>query len=209
MNFNFLFPKQPHFFEYFEENADCLREIAGVFYALTKDYRDFERYAKAAKEIEKKGDQITRKIIDTLNRTVITPLDREDIHLIARKTDRAVDQIEGAIRKINFYQVEQKVAALDDFGELIHKACNQTTQITKYLKKPCYSRELRKLVLSVHKLEDEGDAVFKKAIVELFQKEKDPIVVIKWKDILEDLENSLDLCKKLSNLTEGVIIKSC
>ncbi len=208
MNLNFFLPKQPEFFVYFDEYGDCLNEMANLFKKFTHNFNNFEEYFEEARVIEHEGDKICRKIIDKLNRTIITPFDREDIHLIARKTDRLIDLTENVIRNIYFYKPKEKIEAVTEFSDLICRATMNTTKLLKLLKKMKYTSEVKKLVMENHKLEDRGDLVFKKSIVKLFEDEKDPANIIKWKDILENMESIMDRCKNLSNVIEGVIIKS-
>jgi len=208
MNLNFFLPKQPEFFFYFDEYGDRLNEIANLFKNFANDFDNLEEYFEKAKIIEHEGDKICRKIIDKLNRTMITPFDREDIHLIARKTDRLIDLIENVIRNVYFYKPKEKIETMVEFSELICRATLNTTKLLKLLRKMEYTPELRKLLMENHRLEDRGDLVFKKSIVRLFEKEKDPVNIIKWKDILENMESIMDRCKNLSNIIEGVVIKS-
>jgi len=209
MNLNFLLPRQPHFFVYFKEQGECLNEIAFLFRSLSKEYKDFDKYSLKAEEIEHRADRVTRKIIDKLNRTVITPIDREDIHLLARKTDMVIDLIENVIGNINLYGLENKIEAVEKFGEVIFQACKKNTELINQLGRfQKYPPHFKETVIEIHELEDKGDQIFENAIVELFKEENNPILIIKWKDILENMELVTDMCKNLSSIIEGVAIKT-
>lgn len=208
MNLNFLLPKQPLFYVYFSEQGECVKEIAELLHKLSQDYKDFEKYSRLGEDIEHKGDKITRKIIEKLNHAIITPIDREDIHLIARKTDMVIDLVENIISNIYLYKLETKIFGVDEFADIIfHSSCN-VAKLLDQLKSLKFTPAFQETVTKIHRLEGRGDKVFEKSIVRLFDNEKDPILVIKWKNVLEDLELVTDLCKNLSSIIEGVVIKS-
>jgi len=208
MNLNFLLPKQPLFYKYFSEQGEQVKEIGSLLRQLSNDYQDFDKYSKKAADIEHKADDITRKIINRLNHAVITPIDREDIHLIARKTDMVVDLIENIINNICLYKLEKKGYGVSEFAEIIYRCCNNVSKLLDQLKSQKYTEKFQATVFKLHHLEGEGDKIFEKSILKLFENTKDPLMVIKWKDILEDLELVTDLCKNLSSIIEGVVIKS-
>lgn len=208
MNLNFLLPKQPLFYVYFSEQGECIKEIAELLIKLSKDFKDFEKYSSLAEELEHKGDRVTHKIIEKLNHAIITPIDREDIHLIARKTDMVIDLIENIISNICLYKLANKVYGVDEFTEIIYRSTRNVAKLLEQLKSQKYTQSFQDTVVKIHQLEGKGDKIFEKSILHLFEDVKDPLLVIKWKDILEDLELVTDLCKNLSSIIEGVVIKS-
>jgi len=206
---SFLFPKQPQFFEYFKDLSICLKEIAELLNKFSKDFKDADQYARKAKEIENKADNLTHEIIRKLNETFITPFDREDIHLLANEMDDILDLIEDVIRNVAIYKITEKNQYFEEFGGLILKA---SEDLEKLIHK-CFlgkkdTHKVYDLVIQIHNLEDEGDHVFKLSLKELFEKEKDPITLIKWKDILENMEEVMDTFQKVCITTESIIIKS-
>jgi len=206
---NFLFPKQPEFFEYFKDLSISLKEIAELFYKFSKEFKDADQYSRKAKEVEGKADNITHEIIRKLSETFITPFDREDIHLLANEIDDILDLIEDVIRNIHTYNITEKNKHFEEFGGLILKASEDMEKlIHKCFLGKKYAHKVDDLVIQIHHLEDEGDHVFKSALKELFEKEKDPIALIKWKDILEDLEEIMDKFQQVCITTESIIIKS-
>jgi uncharacterized protein len=208
MNLNFLLPKQPLFYKYFQEQGEQVEAIADLLLQLSNEYTDFKEFARKADRIEHQADDITKKIINRLNHAVITPIDREDIHLIARKTDMVVDLAENIISNICLYQLADKKYGVSEFAEIIHQSANHVAKLLDHLKSQKYTPAFQETVDKIHQLEGEGDKIFEKSILKLFDEEKDPLQVIKWKDILEDLELVTDLCKNLSSIIEGVVIKS-
>lgn len=208
MNLNFLLPKQPLFYVYFSEQGECVKEVSKLLYELCRDFKDLEKYSRQAEKLEHKGDRITQKIIKKLNHAIITPIDREDIHLIARKTDMVIDLIENIISNISLYKLEDKVFGISEFSEIIFRSAHKVSRLLNQLKSQKYTVSFQDTVANIHHLEAKGDKIFENSIVHLFENIKDPILIIKWKDILEDLELVTDLCKNLSSIIEGVVIKS-
>jgi len=208
MNLNFLLPKQPKFYLYFSELGEEVKKIGSLLLQLSNDYQNFEEYSQKAADIEHAADDITRKIINRLNHAVITPIDREDIHLIARKTDMVVDMVENIINNICLYKLEKKGYGVSRFAEVINSCCVNVAKLLDQLKTQKYTEKFQLTVNKLHQLEGKGDKIYEKSIVRLFEDAKDPLLVIKWKDILEDLEQVTDLCKNLSSIIEGVVIKS-
>jgi uncharacterized protein len=206
---SFLFPKQPMFFEYFKDLSVCLKEIAALFNNFSKDFKDADQYSRKAKEIEGKADNITHEIIRKLSETFITPFDREDIHLLANEMDDILDLIEDVIRNVYTYKVTEKSQYFEEFGGLIFKASEDLEKlIHKCFMGKKYAHKAEDLIIQIHNLEDEGDHVFKLALKDLFEKEKDPINLIKWKDIFENLEEIMDTFQRVCITTESIIIKS-
>jgi predicted phosphate transport protein (TIGR00153 family) len=206
---SFLFPKQPAFFEYFKDLSVCLKDLAALFSDFARDFNDFENYRNKAKEIEHKADTLTHEINQKLNETFITPFDREDLHMLAHETDDILDLIEAVISNVYIYGITERNDSVEDFAKLIKQA---SLDFEKLIHK-CFlgkkdAHTMNDLVVQIHHLEDEGDMVFQKAIKDLFFKEKDPVQIIKWKELLENLEEVMDKFQRVSNIVENITIKS-
>lgn len=171
-------------------------------------FRDFESYALRAQDIEHNADAVTHEIIDRLNKTFITPIDRQDIYLLAHEIDDVIDLIENVIRNIFLYRITKKINALGAFIPLIQKSGGHLEQLLEHLPELVHTPKFKSIIVKVHELEDAGDAIFDKSIDELFQNEKDPVALIKTKDILEDLEEVMDKCQRVGDIIEGIIVKS-
>lgn len=206
---SFLFPKQPVFFEYFKELSGHLKEMATLFNEFSKNFKDFEDYKKKAKEIEHKADGVTHEIGKKLNESFITPFDREDLHLLADEIDDILDLIENVINNIFVYQVTEKNKYVEDFAKLIKQAADDMEKlINKCFLGKKDPGNMNDLIIKLHNLEDEGDIVFQKAMKALFTEEKDAIKIIKWKELLENLEEVMDKFQGVSVIAESIIIKS-
>lgn len=205
----FFLPKQPAFFEQFKQLNTCIKEVTALFYEFSISFKDFESFYVRAKEIEHRGDEVTHEIVNMLNRTFITPFDREDLYTLAQRMDDIIDVIEKTILNIYIYKISEKRAVIDEFVNVAVKASHALDElIIECFDKQKHTPEVRGLVVKLHELEDEGDLLFQKGIRQIFSEEKDPILVIKWKDVIQDLENITDKFQSVSEILEGIIVKS-
>jgi uncharacterized protein len=206
---NFLFPKQPAFFNYFKDLNGCIREISTLFHDLSKSFDEVEKFREKAEAIEHRADDITNVIIDEINRTFITPFDREDIYALAQKMDDIVDFIENAIQNIYIYELKEKREVIDEFSKLILDASENLSKLVREcFKKKMDSQNVNRWILEMHELEDQGDAAFQRAIRNIFSDNQNPIDIIKWKDVIEDLEDVMDQFNIVGSSIVGVIVKS-
>jgi len=205
----FILPKEPAFYEHFQKMSGAMTEIIAVFQEFVAKYRDFDHYWHKSKEIEHKADGITHDIINLLNKSFITPFDREDIYQLIHEYDDIIDLLENTIHNIYLYEVPEKRPFVDDFSALIGKASKAlVTLLQELFEKQKYTESIWKLILEIHDLEDEGDLVYHRELRSLLNSEKDPIMIIKWKDILVTLERIMDVYQNISNTVEGIIVKS-
>lgn len=201
-------PKQSVFFNLFKDLNSCLIEITNLFYDFSQKFSDFEEFAVKAKEIEKKADSKTHAIINALNKTFVTPIDREDIYLLAHEFDDVIDLIENVMHNIYIYEVTQKFDLAVEFSALFKEVAVYFEDLLQCLQKPKYTEKLMDLIIKIHNLEDKGDVIFIEAMRKLFKESTDPIMTIKMKDIFENLENAMDKCQRVSDIIEGIIVKS-
>jgi len=201
----FFLPKQPIFFELLSKLANLTKEIALLFKEFTDSFTNFSDYSKRAKEIEHQADETTHKIIDQLNKTFVTPIDREDIYLLAHKIDDIIDLIENVVHNIELFKIEKGREELVIFAGLFLEAAKHLNELINCLQN---HGEINSLTIKLHSLEDQGDLVFQEAIKRLFEEPNEPILVIKWKDILENLEIIMDKYQEISDVVEGIIVKS-
>jgi len=205
----FILPKEPAFYENFQKMSGAMTEIIAVFQEFVAKYRDFDHYWHKSKEIEHKADGITHDIINLLNKSFITPFDREDIYQLIHEYDDIIDLLENTIHNIYLYEVPEKRPFVDDFSVLIGKASKAlVTLLQELFEKQKYTESIWKLILEIHDLEDEGDLIYHRELRALLNSEKDPVMIIKWKDILVTLERIMDVYQNISNTVEGIIVKS-
>ena len=205
----FFLPKQPAFGKYFKQLSQHAKDIAELFAEFSKTLNNFEHYSKKAKEIEEQADKITHEIIIELNKTFITPFDREDIYALAHEMDDLVDLIDNAIHHIGIYELSEKKYSIDEFGKFINLAAhNLDMLIEECFLKQKYTEKANTIIIEIHKIEDEVDKIYHHSLKQLFREEKDPISVIKWKDVIENLEEVADKFQEVSITLEGIIVKS-
>lgn len=204
----FFLPRENDFFTLFKKINSAQNEIAGLLKELSNNFSDGEEYQKRAKEIEHKADTVTHEIINKLNRTFITPFDREDIYLLANELDDIIDLIENVIHNIHVYDITEKRAEFDEFAILIVEAADKLDQLFTHFQELKKTDLLTKTKIQIHELEDKGDMIFCEALNSLFKTEKDPIALMKWKDILEDLEKVMDKYQRVSDIIEGIVVKT-
>jgi predicted phosphate transport protein (TIGR00153 family) len=199
-----LVPRDKYFFKEFLSLAEEIRSGARLLKQMVSTDPPDMNKAEEIKETEHACDRCTRSIIDRLNRTFVTPLDREDIHALAGSLDDVMDAIDAAAAVIRLY----KIAHVRNGAKiLVEIVCDSIDRITEALAALERRDGVLELAARVKQLEHEADRVHQTAIVELFDEERDPISVIKWKEILDFLEAATDRCEDVANLLEGVVVK--
>lgn len=205
--FNFK-KKDNEFFDLFVESAKYFYKGAIMMDEVMLDYSKAADKIQEIIELEHEADAVNDKIIDKLNMTFITPIDREDIYQLANGLDDGVDFLQGTLQRIVMYRTGKAMSGAVTLTKLIIECTEEIIQAFSMLKD--IRKNQAKILDSTHKiskLESEGDRVYRHEVAYLFDKEKDPIELIKWKDILEDLEDTLDHCEKISDMLRGVVMK--
>lgn len=202
-----LLPKGVEFFELFRELQREVERMSVLFSGFAKESSDFDPYIEKAHEIEASADKVAHRIVEELNRSFITPFDREDIHHLAYEMDEIVDLIEDIVRNVNLYHFTSKVDSMEGFAECIVQATGHLGKMVENLRKMKHTPEFLKDKIAIHEIEDRADLLFETAIDRLFRDGHDPILVIKTKDILEEMENVVDKYQHVGNLIESIVIK--
>jgi predicted phosphate transport protein (TIGR00153 family) len=199
-----LIPHDEKFFNEFVALSEQIRAGGRLLkQMLATDPPDMTR-AEAIKDAEHACDERTRGIIDRLNRTFVTPLDREDIHALAISLDDVMDAIDAASAVMRLYKITHVRPGARRLADIVCESMDRITEALGALEK---RKGVLELVARVNQLEREADRVHQDAIVALFDEERDPISVIKWKEIFDFLEAATDRCEDVSNLLEGVVVK--
>jgi len=201
---NFL-PKEEQYFDLFLQMTlyicDAARELKGM---LADKNHNYQEYSQRIKGLEHACDELTHTISTKLNKSFITPFDREDIYLMSSALDDIVDLIDDAARAIIDFDVHEIKPYAREFAGVIEKMGEQLREIVSILRKP---KNVTQRLVEIHRLENEGDDIYHAAIRELFHQEHDPLTVLKWKEIYEKLEAAVDRCENVANIIESVIIK--
>jgi predicted phosphate transport protein (TIGR00153 family) len=201
---NFL-PREEQYFDLFLQMtvyiSDAARELKEM---LADKNHDYAEYAKRIKGMEHACDELTHSISTRLNKSFITPFDREDIYLMSAALDDIVDLIDDAATAIIIFDVKEIKDYAVDLANVIGGMADQLREIVTTLQKP---KNITQRLVEIHRLENEGDDLFHAAIKELFREENDPLTVLKWKEVYEKLEAAIDRCENVANIIESVIIK--
>ncbi|NLI09815.1 MAG: DUF47 domain-containing protein [Elusimicrobia bacterium] len=204
-----LIPKETKFFELFENQTQNAIKAAEFLKDAVKLNKFDEICVKKMKEFEHEGDTITHEIIDKLNETFITPIDREDIHKLASEIDDICDLINVISNRIHIYKIDNvKDPYLEEFLLNIVESATALNNAVKNLKDIKRTRRILEYCIEINRLENAGDSLREKAIMELFEKEKDPIKIIKWKEIYEVAETVLDTCEHVAKTIEEILVKN-
>jgi uncharacterized protein len=199
-----LIPRDKQFFQEFVSLSEEVRSGARALkQMIASDPPDVQK-VEVIKDIEHACDRTTRAIIDRLNRTFVTPLDREDIYALAGSLDDVMDAIDAAAAVIRLYRITR---VRNGAKRLVDIVCDSLDAVTQGLAGLERREGVLEVAARVKQLEHEADRVHQDAIVELFDQETDPIAVIKWKEIFDFLEAATDRCEDVANLLEGVVVK--
>jgi uncharacterized protein len=199
-----LIPREEKFYEDFVALADVLRGGAKLLEEMLAPNPPVWNKADLIKDAEHRCDQLTHDVLSRLNRTFVTPLDREDIFAMARGLDDVMDAIDAAAGFVRIYRIAE---VREDARELARIITRSTEQLHRALQVLDSRNGLMDFVVEVNRLENEADLVHSQAIERLFNDERDPIAVIKWKEILSYLEEATDRCEDVANLLEGIVVK--
>ena len=199
-----LIPREERFFDDFIALAEEIRTGARTLKQMLAGPAPDMAKAETIKEIEHACDRTTRAIIDRLNRTFVTPLDREDIHALASHLDDVMDAIDATAAVIRLYKIQLVRHGARRLVEIIVDSVDRIVQALAALERRSGVLEL---AAQIKQLEHEADRCHQDAIVDLFDTERDPITVIKWKEIFDFLEAATDRCEDVANLIEGVVVK--
>ena len=201
-----LIPRETKFFRMFRDVSQNLTEGASLLHDILKNPQDLPVRINRLQEIEHRGDDMTHDIIRMLNQTFITPFDREDIHALTSSLDDVLDYVNSAATRMKLYRITTPPPAAADLAELIVKQSEELSKAVSLLEEE-HQKVLDHCVV-VNQLENEADRVSRQAIAELFEYEKDPIQLIKIKELYEVLETATDKAEDAANVLEAVVIKS-
>ncbi|MFA5975227.1 MAG: DUF47 domain-containing protein [Elusimicrobiota bacterium] len=203
-----LIPKDEKFFDLLEEAADNIQKAAVTFRELLQNWSLTSDKFQKMRDLEHEGDRMTHEIIDKLNRTFITPLDREDIHALASEIDDVIDVLQATTDRMQLYRIESSSPHLTKMAEVIVSATEVIGKAIKSLRDLSHTRRTLDFCIEVNRLENEGDTILKTAIGELFANRRDVLDVLKWKEIYEQTEFATDKCEDIANVIEGIIVKN-
>jgi predicted phosphate transport protein (TIGR00153 family) len=201
-----IFPKEINFFEMFEKAALNVNKGATSLVEMMDNFGVAEAKAKEIYEAEQEGDMLTHEVLRRLNKTFITPLDREDIHSLISRLDDILDLIWASADRAVLFKLNNPLPDAAELAKTLHETTEIITKAINCLKDKKYSY-IQEYCIEINRLENRGDRIFREGLVKLFDNIKDPIIVIKWKEVYEHLEDASDKCEDVANILEGIVLK--
>jgi uncharacterized protein len=198
-------PRDREFFDLFEEAGGNILRATGLLEEMLRDFPEKSELARDILICEQDGDRITHDIIQRLNQTFVTPIDREDIYEMASALDDVVDYTEEVADYLGLYKIEAPMSQAQELAKVLH-ACGR--QIAEAMPRLRGFRDISHYTVEINRLENDGDRITREAIASLFDTGIDPMVVIRWKDIFERLEEAIDATEHVANILEGIAIKN-
>jgi predicted phosphate transport protein (TIGR00153 family) len=202
---NFLRGSDREFFDLFERAGGNIERAARLLDEMLAEYPERRGLARDILVCEQDGDQITHDIIRRLNQTFVTPIDREDILQLASALDDIVDYTEEVADYLGLYRIEAPMVQAQRLAGVLRAAAEQIAQATGLVRG---FKNISEQTVEIHRLENEADRIVREAIASLFEVGIDPMVVIRWKDIFERLENAIDSTETAAYILEGILIKN-
>jgi predicted phosphate transport protein (TIGR00153 family) len=200
-----LAPGDREFFDLFEEAGGNILRAAGLLESMLVTFPERNELARDILICEQDGDRITHDIIRRLNQTFVTPIDREDIYALASALDDVVDYTEEVSDYLGLYKIEAPMSQAQDLAHVLHSAARQISEAMPRLRG---FKDISHYTVEINRLENDGDRITREAIASLFDNGIDPMVVIRWKDIFERLEEAIDATERVANILEGIVIKN-
>jgi predicted phosphate transport protein (TIGR00153 family) len=200
-----LAPRDREFFDLFEEAGGNIERAAGLLESMLVTFPERNDLARDILICEQDGDRITHDIIQRLNQTFVTPIDREDIYALASALDDVVDYTEEVSDYLGLYKIEAPMSQAQDLAHVLYAAARQIAEAMPRLRG---FKDISHYTVEINRLENDGDRITREAIASLFDNGIDPMVVIRWKDIFERLEEAIDATERVANILEGIVIKN-
>lgn len=199
--------KEEIFFDMFVETAEKSCKAARMLDELMNNYVNVKEKIGQIEAVEHECDQCVHNIMEQLNKSFITPIDREDINQIAKELDNITDAIEATAHRFNMFNVKSITEDAKKLSKLIVESTKELKGVMGELKQMKTSKELTPKIIEVNRIEDAGDDVYREAVTKLFSDGLDAVEVIKWKEIYELLEDTLDACEDVADIVEGIVMK--
>jgi predicted phosphate transport protein (TIGR00153 family) len=200
-----LTPQKREFFALFDQAAVNAREISRLLVELLEDWPSSRERLRDIREAEHEGDRLTHEVINLLNRTFVTPFDRDDMYRLASVIDDICDHVDEAADNIDAYEVTDVPPRAREQADVIYRAASRLTEAVAMLEG---FGDAHRHLFALRELEDEGDRLSREAVADLFRAGHDPLTIIRWKDIHEQLEEATDACENAADVLEAILVKN-
>jgi len=202
-----LIPKDESFFDLFEQQANRLVTAAEVLVEATARIETLPENAKRLERLEHDADQLTHELVEKVNRTFITPFDREDIYSLATELDDVMDLMEAATERFILFKVQQMMPQAQEIAKVIQQQAQQIQGVMPQLRN-LKRDSIMPHCVEINRLENVGDRLLRDAMASLFDGRQDPLTVIKWRELYELMEQATDKCEDVANTIEGIVLKN-
>jgi uncharacterized protein len=202
-----LIPREEKFFDLFDQQAKALQEAAKIFVDLVQEWSDKHPAIARLRDLEHECDITTHEVMDMLNRTFVTPFDREDIHALAKELDDVIDIVQAISERMLLFNVTKATDDLLELAKTLEEAIANVAKALTSIRELNRPRRILDYCIEINRLENRGDRTSERAIGNLFHSNPDPLEVIKWKEIYDATESAIDKCEDIANIIEGIVVK--
>jgi uncharacterized protein Yka (UPF0111/DUF47 family) len=202
-----LLPREDDFFGLFERHAALTVDGAQEMRRLVQGGENVHARAARIKELEHETDRITHACVERLHKTFITPFDRDDIHRLITRMDDVMDYIESAAGAVMLYELTDMTVPARELADVLVRSTESVAVAVGGLRTVKQSQGILDACIEINRLENEGDEILRRALADLFRGATDPLLVLKWKEVYEALENATDRCEDVANIIEGVVLE--
>jgi predicted phosphate transport protein (TIGR00153 family) len=203
-----LLPHDASFFAQFDQQGTKTVEGCRAFLEMVEQPGNMERRAERVKQIEHECDEITHAVVEALHKTFITPIDRNDIYRLITKMDDIMDFVEAAADRVALYELPTMTKEVADLARCLVESAEHVLSAVSGIRDLGKPNGILQHCIEINRLENVADGILRGALARLFREEKDPIAVIKWKEIYETLETATDRCEDVANIIEGVVLEN-
>lgn len=202
-----LMPRSDDFFDDFERQAATTVEGTKLFLAMLDDFTDVPTKVKAIKDVEHRADDITHRAFERLHTQFITPFDRSEIHRLLSRIDDVLDLTDAASERLGLYQISSIIPEARELAVVLVSAAEKMQEAVRGLRNIKDSRHILEACKQINVLENQGDTLIRRALAKLFNSSFDPLTVMKWKEILDLIEDAVDRAEDVANVIEGVVLQ--
>ena len=206
--FGRFLPRETSFFDFFEQHAGLTIEGTKEFLSMVTTGANIATKCRRISDIEHETDTITHRCVEALHKTFITPIDRDSIHRLITRMDDIMDYVETVSDQCVLYNIDHMTTPAKELAAVLLESAEHIEGAVKGLRDMKHAETISEHCIEVNRLENKGDDLLRKAVARLFDEEKDPVAIIKWKEIYENLEIATDRCEDVANIIEGIVLEN-